>query len=202
MQYIHRKKTMKCEASCWSVFSPTGAYVPEGLMTSCSWDYMTFTPSVRSYTMLLFTFVFFIPLSIIIFSYCCIFRAIRHTTRLVYAHTVFAFSHASISFALQHPLLHALINTWRPGGACVDFDVVLINGMSAGFFRPIPADISLNLNTNGAFMVGCGNVVWLGTIGVFVLVNYLSCQKMCVCVYQSNNEDQLWGNQRLCKKVP
>lgn len=64
---------------------PSGAYVPEGLMTSCSWDYMTFTPSVRSYTMLLFTFVFFIPLSVIIFSYCCIFRAIRHTTRLVHA---------------------------------------------------------------------------------------------------------------------
>lgn len=69
------------------VCSPTGAYVPEGLMTSCSWDYMTFTPSVRSYTMLLFTFVFFIPLSIIIFCYCCIFRAIRHTTRFVHTHT-------------------------------------------------------------------------------------------------------------------
>ena len=54
-------------------------------MTSCSWDYMTFSPSVRSYTMLLFTFVFFIPLSIIIFSYCCIFRAIRHATRSVHA---------------------------------------------------------------------------------------------------------------------
>lgn len=64
---------------------PAGAYVPEGLMTSCSWDYMTFTPSVRSYTMLLFTFVFFIPLFIIIFCYCRIFRAIRHTTRLVHA---------------------------------------------------------------------------------------------------------------------
>ncbi|KAK2820571.1 hypothetical protein Q5P01_023530 [Channa striata] len=59
------------------------AYVPEGLMTSCSWDYMTFTPSVRSYTMLLFTFVFFIPLAIIIFCYCSIFRAIRHTTQAI-----------------------------------------------------------------------------------------------------------------------
>lgn len=34
-----------------SLCPPKGAYVPEGLMTSCSWDYMTFTPSVRSYTM-------------------------------------------------------------------------------------------------------------------------------------------------------
>ncbi|TWW82301.1 Melanopsin-A Mammalian-like melanopsin [Takifugu flavidus] len=69
----------------WSLppFFGWSAYVPEGLMTSCSWDYMTFTPSVRSYTMLLFTFVFFIPLSIIIFSYCCIFRAIRHATRAI-----------------------------------------------------------------------------------------------------------------------
>ncbi|XP_024866569.1 melanopsin-A isoform X2 [Kryptolebias marmoratus] len=69
----------------WSLppFFGWSAYVPEGLMTSCSWDYMTFSPSVRSYTMLLFTFVFFIPLSVIIFCYCCIFRAIRHTTRAI-----------------------------------------------------------------------------------------------------------------------
>ncbi|XP_028331800.1 melanopsin-A-like [Gouania willdenowi] len=69
----------------WSLppFFGWSAYVPEGLMTSCSWDYMTFTPSVRSYTMLLFTFVFFFPLFIIIFCYCCIFRAIRHTTRAI-----------------------------------------------------------------------------------------------------------------------
>uniref|UniRef100_A0A8D3DGA1 Opsin 4b n=1 Tax=Scophthalmus maximus TaxID=52904 RepID=A0A8D3DGA1_SCOMX len=69
----------------WSLppFFGWSAYVPEGMMTSCSWDYMTFTPSVRSYTMLLFTFVFFIPLSIIIICYCCIFRAIRHATRAI-----------------------------------------------------------------------------------------------------------------------
>ncbi|XP_014890091.1 melanopsin-A-like [Poecilia latipinna] len=69
----------------WSLppFFGWSAYVPEGLMTSCSWDYMTFTPSVRSYTMLLFTFVFFIPLFIIILCYCGIFRAIRHTTRAI-----------------------------------------------------------------------------------------------------------------------
>uniref|UniRef100_H3DRA4 G-protein coupled receptors family 1 profile domain-containing protein n=1 Tax=Tetraodon nigroviridis TaxID=99883 RepID=H3DRA4_TETNG len=64
----------------WSLppFFGWSAYVPEGLMTSCSWDYMTFTPSVRSYTMLFFIFVFFTPLFIIVFSHCCIFRAIRH----------------------------------------------------------------------------------------------------------------------------
>ncbi|KAL0179455.1 hypothetical protein M9458_024897, partial [Cirrhinus mrigala] len=49
------------------------------LLTSCSWDYMTFSPSVRAYTMLLFTFVFFIPLFVIIYCYFFIFRAIRDT---------------------------------------------------------------------------------------------------------------------------
>ncbi|XP_051981271.1 melanopsin-A, partial [Xyrauchen texanus] len=59
------------------------AYVPEGLLTSCTWDYMTFTPSVRAYTMLLFTFVFFIPLIVIIFCYVFIFRSIRSTNEAV-----------------------------------------------------------------------------------------------------------------------
>uniref|UniRef100_A0A4W4GJX0 Opsin 4b n=1 Tax=Electrophorus electricus TaxID=8005 RepID=A0A4W4GJX0_ELEEL len=59
------------------------AYVPEGLLTSCTWDYVTFTPSVRAYTMMLFVFVFFIPLFVIIYCYMCIFRTIRNTTRSV-----------------------------------------------------------------------------------------------------------------------
>ncbi|CAK6956825.1 melanopsin-A-like [Scomber scombrus] len=88
---MSRRKSLSIVAAAWVYsmgwslppFFGWSAYVPEGLMTSCSWDYMTFTPSVRSYTMLLFTFVFFIPLSIIIFCYCCIFRAIRHTTRAI-----------------------------------------------------------------------------------------------------------------------
>lgn len=61
----------------------SGAYVPEGLLTSCTWDYMTFTPSVRAYTMLLFIFVFFLPLFIIIYCYVLIFRAIRTTNQSV-----------------------------------------------------------------------------------------------------------------------
>ncbi|XP_030630993.1 opsin 4b [Chanos chanos] len=69
----------------WSLppFFGWSAYVPEGLLTSCSWDYMTFSPSVRAYTMLLFVFVFFIPLFIIIYCYFFIFRAIRDTNRAV-----------------------------------------------------------------------------------------------------------------------
>ncbi|CAL8259036.1 unnamed protein product [Lota lota] len=67
----------------WSLppFFGWSAYVPEGLLTSCSWDYMTFSPSVRAYTMLLFIFVFFIPLFIIIYCYFFIFRAVRSTNR-------------------------------------------------------------------------------------------------------------------------
>nr|BAS66936.1 mammalian-like melanopsin [Eptatretus burgeri] len=59
------------------------SYAPEGLMTSCTWDYITFTPTVRTYTMLLFCFVFFIPLLIIIVCYVCIFIAIKRTSREV-----------------------------------------------------------------------------------------------------------------------
>ncbi|KAM4636578.1 melanopsin [Discoglossus pictus] len=69
----------------WSLppFFGWSAYVPEGLLTSCTWDYMTFTPSVRAYTMLLFCFVFFIPLFIIIYCYIFIFKAIKNTNRAV-----------------------------------------------------------------------------------------------------------------------
>ncbi|NP_001279357.1 melanopsin-A-like [Callorhinchus milii] len=69
----------------WSLppFFGWSAYVPEGLLTSCTWDYMTFTPSVRAYTMLLFCFVFFIPLGVIIYCYIFIFRAIKSTNNAV-----------------------------------------------------------------------------------------------------------------------
>ncbi|XP_010080821.1 PREDICTED: melanopsin-A-like [Pterocles gutturalis] len=69
----------------WSLppFFGWSAYVPEGLLTSCSWDYMTFTPSVRAYTMMLFCFVFFIPLIAIIYSYVFIFEAIKKANKSI-----------------------------------------------------------------------------------------------------------------------
>ncbi|KAM6266013.1 melanopsin [Porphyrio hochstetteri] len=69
----------------WSLppFFGWSAYVPEGLLTSCSWDYMTFTPSVRAYTMLLFCFVFFIPLIAIIYSYVFIFETIKKANKSI-----------------------------------------------------------------------------------------------------------------------
>lgn len=63
----------------WSLppFFGWSAYIPEGLQTSCSWDYMSFTAAVRSYTVLLFAFVFFVPLGLIAGCYFAIFRAVR-----------------------------------------------------------------------------------------------------------------------------
>lgn len=69
----------------WSLppFFGWSAYVPEGLQTSCSWDYMSFSAAVRSYTILLFTFVFFVPLGLIAGCYWAIFRAVRHAAQEV-----------------------------------------------------------------------------------------------------------------------
>lgn len=63
----------------WSLppFFGWSAYIPEGLQTSCSWDYMSFTAAVRTYTILLFAFVFFVPLGIIAGCYLAIFQAVR-----------------------------------------------------------------------------------------------------------------------------
>lgn len=58
-----------------------GSYIPEGLMTSCTWDYVTYTLANRSYTMMLCCFVFFIPLGIIFYCYLLMFLAIRKTSR-------------------------------------------------------------------------------------------------------------------------
>lgn len=67
----------------WSLppFFGWSAYVPEGLQTSCSWDYTTFTLSVHAYTILLITFVFFIPLGVISGCYVAIFRTIHRAGR-------------------------------------------------------------------------------------------------------------------------
>ncbi|KAM9321693.1 melanopsin-like [Pholidichthys leucotaenia] len=63
----------------WSLppFFGWSAYVPEGLQTSCSWDYMSFTVAVRTYTLLLFAFIFFIPLALIAGCYFAIFWTVR-----------------------------------------------------------------------------------------------------------------------------
>ncbi|XP_061440662.1 melanopsin-like [Rhineura floridana] len=69
----------------WSVCPLFGwsSYIPEGLMISCTWDYVTYSPANRSYTMLLCCCVFFIPLIIIFHCYLSMFLAIRSTGRNV-----------------------------------------------------------------------------------------------------------------------
>ncbi|XP_044053267.1 opsin 4xb [Siniperca chuatsi] len=69
----------------WSLAPLVGwsSYIPEGLMTSCTWDYVTYTSANRSYTMMLCCFVFFIPLGIIFYCYLFMFLAIRKTSREV-----------------------------------------------------------------------------------------------------------------------
>ncbi|KAM4607396.1 melanopsin-A [Polymixia lowei] len=88
---LSRKRALLILSAAWAYslgwslppFFGWSAYVPEGLLTSCTWDYVTFTPSVRAYTMLLFIFVFFLPLFVIIYCYVFIFRAIRTTNQAV-----------------------------------------------------------------------------------------------------------------------
>ncbi|XP_036978984.1 melanopsin-A-like isoform X2 [Acanthopagrus latus] len=97
----------------WSLppFFGWSAYVPEGLLTSCTWDYMTFTPSVRAYTMLLFIFVFFLPLFIIIYCYVFIFRAIRTTNQAVGKINGSIHSHGSTRDSVKN--FHRLQNEWK-----------------------------------------------------------------------------------------
>ncbi|KAM9456198.1 opsin 4xa [Clarias gariepinus] len=57
------------------------SYVPEGLMTSCTWDYITSTPANKAYTLMLCCLVFFVPLGIISYCYVFMFLAIQNTSR-------------------------------------------------------------------------------------------------------------------------
>ncbi|KAK9879339.1 hypothetical protein WA026_004190 [Henosepilachna vigintioctopunctata] len=53
-----------------------GTYVPEGLLTSCSFDYLTDSQKVRSFIFSFFTAAWLIPMSIISFSYVNIVRTV------------------------------------------------------------------------------------------------------------------------------
>ncbi|XP_071369494.1 melanopsin-A-like [Centroberyx affinis] len=67
----------------WSLAPLVGwsSYIPEGLMTSCTWDYVTYSLANRSYTLMLCCFVFFIPLGVIFYCYLFMFLAIRKASR-------------------------------------------------------------------------------------------------------------------------
>ncbi|XP_042579105.1 melanopsin-A-like [Cyprinus carpio] len=67
----------------WSLAPLIGwsSYIPEGLMTSCTWDYVSPSPANKSYTMMLCCFVFFIPLAIIVYCYLFMFLSVRKASR-------------------------------------------------------------------------------------------------------------------------
>ncbi|XP_056600832.1 opsin 4xb [Triplophysa dalaica] len=67
----------------WSLAPLMGwsSYIPEGLMTSCTWDYVSQNPASRSYTMMLCCFVFFIPLAVILYCYLLMFLSVRQAGR-------------------------------------------------------------------------------------------------------------------------
>lgn len=62
----------------WSLppFFGWGKYIPEGILTSCSFDYLTRDFNTRSYGIAIFVFDYCIPMFIICFSYIFIVKAI------------------------------------------------------------------------------------------------------------------------------
>ncbi|XP_073457175.1 melanopsin-B-like [Aquarana catesbeiana] len=91
IQWASKKRTVQVivlvwlYSLMWSMAPILGwsSYVPEGLMISCTWDYITATTANKSYTMMLCCFVFFIPLLVILHCYLLMFLAIRSTSRNV-----------------------------------------------------------------------------------------------------------------------
>ncbi|TRY98300.1 hypothetical protein DNTS_032802 [Danionella cerebrum] len=67
----------------WSLAPLIGwsSYIPEGLMTSCTWDYVSPSSANKSYTMMLCCFVFFIPLGLILYCYVFMFLSVRKASR-------------------------------------------------------------------------------------------------------------------------
>ena len=58
-------------------------YGPEGLLTTCSWDYSTRTTANRVYYVLLLTTGFLLPVALVIVSYGWIFCSMRRQSNLV-----------------------------------------------------------------------------------------------------------------------
>ncbi|XP_061195078.1 rhodopsin, GQ-coupled-like, partial [Saccostrea echinata] len=75
--------TMICLVWVWSLCASLpplfgwGAYVAEGFQTSCTFDYLTTTPSNRTYIFFLYLFGFAAPVFVIAMSYILILRALR-----------------------------------------------------------------------------------------------------------------------------
>ncbi|XP_051897011.1 opsin 4xb [Pristis pectinata] len=82
------------------------SYILEGLMTSCTWDYLTISPSHRSYTLMLCCFVFFVPLLVISYCYIFMFKAVKSRCRDIEKMG----GHRRSIYASQQQTLH---NEWK-----------------------------------------------------------------------------------------
>jgi len=66
--------------ACLPIFGVNG-YVPEGYLTSCSFDYLSPHTSDRVFVFIYFLAAFVVPLSLIVFSYVKIFRTVHTSER-------------------------------------------------------------------------------------------------------------------------
>ncbi|XP_022247174.1 rhodopsin, GQ-coupled-like [Limulus polyphemus] len=84
--HINNSKLCKIVAFIWLYSSVCvapplfgwGSYIPEGFLTSCSFDYLTRTPVNRAYFVFLYILGFFLPLLVILTSYFIIWKAVFH----------------------------------------------------------------------------------------------------------------------------
>ncbi|XP_049857920.1 melanopsin-like [Schistocerca gregaria] len=80
-QYTARKVCAAAWVYCLFLSVPPllgwSRYIPEGFLTSCSWDYLTRTPANRAYYIYLLAFGFVLPVSVIAYCYTFILAAIH-----------------------------------------------------------------------------------------------------------------------------
>ncbi len=62
-------------------FFGIGKYVPEGYLTSCSFDYLSDDPTTHSFVIIIFICFWVVPITIIIVSYVLIVRYVRRAMR-------------------------------------------------------------------------------------------------------------------------
>ncbi|XP_076372842.1 rhodopsin-like [Tachypleus tridentatus] len=87
--FITNRKLAKIVAFIWLYcfvcvtppFLGWGSYVPEGFLTSCSFDYLTRTPTNRAYFFFLFILGFILPLFVIATSYSVIWKTVLQHER-------------------------------------------------------------------------------------------------------------------------
>ncbi|GLH13388.1 Opsin Rh1 [Gryllus bimaculatus] len=70
-----------CVCLCVPPLFGWSAYIPEGFLTSCSWDYLSRTPSNRAFYVYLLTLGFVAPVAVIAYCYVFILAAVLAHSR-------------------------------------------------------------------------------------------------------------------------